>query len=216
MSAYQWSALKKAFLITILAIAPGCGAMGKAYEGQPLLSSSEHLRLGSIYESKKEYGPALVEYEKACLADRKNAKAFFALGTILLRKNDFDRAARNLDRAIRLKPDEPLFYNNLAWAYIGTDHLDKAQEIIEKALAFEDKQLKRHVFLDTLGAIHMKKGDLLPAEKAFKEAASLAPEDDFSGRKAIYENLLAVLEQKGDTDGASEARSMLERLNDSR
>ena len=80
------------------------------------------------------------------------------LGDARLAVGDVGGAIEAYGRAVALAPDEPAAANNLAWALLQDPvRWPEAEPIIERALARRPEP--RGYYLDTLGALRMRKGD---------------------------------------------------------
>ena len=72
-------------------------------------------------------------------------------------------------RAVAVTPDDPGAANNLAWALLQDPvRWPEAEPIIERALARQPEP--RGYYLDTLGALRLRKGDGQGALDAFRAA----------------------------------------------
>lgn len=61
------------------------------------------------------------------------AEAVKSKGNAEFKKKNFEEAIKLYDQAIKLKPEEPLYYNNKAACFIETGNLDSALEEVAKA-----------------------------------------------------------------------------------
>ena len=57
---------------------------------------------------------------------------------------EFDKAARHLEKALALKPEDPMPHNNLAMIFAQQGKLDLAVEHFERALAINPKLYQAH------------------------------------------------------------------------
>lgn len=160
-----------------------------------VMTTEERISLASIYESKGKTGLALREYTKAA-EQGGSARAWFAIGNIHLREGRYDEAERSYLRAVKINPSNGSYRNNLAWAYMQKGELDDAENAVRKALLLDAD--RRFAYLDTLGAIQIKQGDLDGAEATLTEAVRLAPATEREGRVEIYTHLAELYRQKGD------------------
>jgi len=179
-------------LLSLLLILASCATVGN---GPGAMSADERFHLASIYESKGETDLALREYEKAARQGG-SARAWFAIGNIHLRGERFAEAEDAYEKAVKINPDNASYHNNLAWTRMQLGRLGEAEASVRKALEL-DKE-KRFAYLDTLGAIQMKQGELDKAEATLTEAARLAPSTEREGRVEIYSRLAELYRIRGD------------------
>jgi len=172
----------------------GCAAVEPA--DTTGLSPEEHFKLGAIYESRDKFELALREYRQAAARYGIRADAYFAMGNVYLRLERLRKAEVSYKRAIHLKPSKGIFHNNLAWVYIETGELDKAEEKVRMAMWVDAGN--RYVYLDTLGVIKTRLGSFDEAGSLLTEAASKAPAQDRKGLRQIYEHLFDLYMKTGE------------------
>lgn len=176
-------ARRKARLATaIMALSFLCASCAHV-ERNPL-SSEERLLLGASYEKKGEINLALREYSRAQELSPNDWRARFALGSLYLLKNEYAHAIEALELA-KSSSNNPSVLNNLALAYLGAGRLDEAEGSVRAAV--ESGGPKAHAYLDTLGVVLMRRGDLLGAKEALTMAKDACPQDD---KDALSEILL--------------------------
>lgn len=95
--------------------------------------------VGKLYEETGQLTPALGFYQKACLMDKRNAKAHAALANLLFRSKQFAEARREIDTAIKIAPD--LFSN---YYYLGKI-LKESKEYPAAIKAFEKAQRDQEI-----------------------------------------------------------------------
>src|SRR5258708_36717235 len=85
---------------------------------------------------------------------RLNHLFYFQLGAACERNGDYDQAEKNFLKSLEVSPDfaEALNYLGYMWAEHG-QHLERAKDLIEKALNNEPKNAAH---LDSLGWGHFK------------------------------------------------------------
>ncbi|MBI3987833.1 MAG: tetratricopeptide repeat protein [Lentisphaerae bacterium] len=159
--------------------------------------------LGLLNLRAERFHEAVKAFEKAeTLLRRKpderillDSAFYFNFGAACERDGAWDKAETLFEKAISLDPENPEPRNYLAysWAEKGI-LLDKAMAYIGKALAQEPGN---PAFIDTLGWILYKQGDLDAALDELSNAQSLMP-----GDPTILEHLGDVLFALGDRDEA--------------
>ena len=197
-----------AVILTASALLVSCGHTPPGVPVEDVaLSSADNLALAVIYESKGEIDLALKHFSLAIELDKGNPEAHFALANLNLKIRRYAEAESGYKRAIRLNPQSGPFYNNLGWLYMETGRLSKAAMAVSEAIKRDHSG--RHVYLDTLGMIHMKGFRLGRAEKTFIDALELTPPEDDESLRIIYGHMLDLYEATGK---AREAEAVKERI----
>ncbi|MDR0827939.1 MAG: hypothetical protein LBN33_08725 [Desulfovibrio sp.] len=93
------------------------------------------------------------------------------------RAQDMDRLQAELDKALRLAPDEPLILSAMAEFELHRDNPAAAQEYVERALAAKDDYARAH---DIHGTALLRRGLPRLAAQAFDRALNLA------GKNPVY------------------------------
>jgi hypothetical protein len=101
-------------------------------------------------------------------------------------KCDFISAVSTLEEMLKINPDDPQLYNNIAWCYseLGIK-LDRAIILAQKALELDPTKA---VYLDTLGWCYYKKGDFHHAKQYITKAVASCPHN------TIHQNHLKEIE----------------------
>jgi tetratricopeptide (TPR) repeat protein len=133
------------------------------------------------------------------------AEVHLVVGTRELRRGNFERGVKHLERAYELNPRFPEVLNNLAWGLAHQDHpdLERALEVAEAA----QRLSKGPETYDTLGTILMKLGRPREALVQLETALRLLP-----GRPALHHKLADVYQQLGNDDLAAEHRRLADKL----
>jgi len=176
-----------------------CAHVGDGSGPAEVMTAEERLSLAAIYESKGKTELALREYEKAARQGG-SARAWFAIGNIHLKADRYGEAEASYMNAVRINPSNGSYHNNLAWAYMQQGKLDRAEKSVREALVLDAD--RGFAYLDTLGAIQIKQGDLNGAEATLMEAARLAPAAEREGRIEIYSRLAGLYRLRGEMDKA--------------
>lgn len=124
--------------------------------------------LALAYMSLSNYDQAIQTIQKAIDLDDQRDAYFFELGALYERKGDYQRAVEAMERVLALNPNHSNAHNFIGYLYAmqGT-HLDQALRHLQKALSI---QPRNGYFLDSLGWIYFKKGDLQEALRQIKKA----------------------------------------------
>lgn len=193
----------KKHLVAVLLFAalfiPGCGVIEVKEPG--ILTFNEHMKLGSIYESKGEFELALREYGNAQAIDTKEPRVYFAMGNVYLKMKDYSNAEKEYLKSIELGPS-PDFYNNLSFVYLERGEIDEAKKSVRQAMSMAEPE-KGYIYLDTLGVVLMKAGEFDEAEESFLKAANSVPGRNRDAYIAIYGHLAELYKKQGKTEEAS-------------
>lgn len=202
--------MKRLLAVLFIALfAAGCGVLPIEVKEPDSLTFNEHMKLGSIYESKGDYELALREYGNAQAIDTKEPRVYFAMGNVYLKKKDYANAEKEYLKSIEVGPPLPDFYNNLSWVYIEQGKTDEAKKAVKEAMAMSEPE-KVYIYLDTLGVALMNNGEYLDAEESFRKAADSVPGLKRSAFIAIYGHLVDLYKKQGRTE---EAAIVEEKLN---
>lgn len=147
----------------------------RAYPNQPTPSRE----LGELLSEEHRYAEAVTAFDRAIAATphptADDWSLFFDRAVALDRSHQWNRAEADLRHALSLSPDQPYVLNYLGYSYAEQDrNLDEARRMLERALA-----QKPHdgAFLDSLGWIILKQGNVPAALDQLQQAAELTPED---------------------------------------
>lgn len=123
---------KLLYLVAVLAMICGCSLPRITVLEDPL-SPEEHLKLGMVYESNKEYDLAVAEYTTA---SRSLPVAYLFLGNVLFLQGKYVESEQRYRRAIKELPGDPRPSNNLAWLYYTQGiKLEEAENLARRAVA---------------------------------------------------------------------------------
>ncbi len=123
---------KLLYLVAVLAMICGCSLPRITVLEDPL-SPEEHLKLGMVYESNKEYDLAVAEYTTA---SRSLPVAYLFLGNVLFLQGKYVESEQRYRRAIKELPEDPRPSNNLAWLYYTQGiKLEEAENLARRAVA---------------------------------------------------------------------------------
>lgn len=138
-----------------------------------------YLRLGDLYRGKEEFASAVVAYDDAARRQPKLEELdwtfLYRRGIALERSGKFDRAEKDLRRAIALNPEHANLLNYLGYSLLdrGKD-VKEAEDLIRKAveMAPDDGYIT-----DSLGWVYYRTGQMDKAVETLEKAISLKPED---------------------------------------
>jgi len=118
-----------------------------------------------------------------------NYKLQDQLANLLYDRGRYEQAIEHWREAIRLKPDEPVAYNNLAWALATVDRegLRNPAEAVQLAYqAAELTQFKQANILETLSVAYAASGNFVEAISMAEKALQIALSE---GNKILAEKL---------------------------
>jgi tetratricopeptide (TPR) repeat protein len=135
--------------------------------------------LGSIMRVRKRYAEAVDYYTRALALVKKPAKRhwslFYSRGTCYERLKDWPPAEADLQKALKLYPDQPMVLNYLGYSWVDQNHhLKEGMALIEKAVALKPDD---GYIVDSLGWAHFKLGNYKEAVRFLERAVELKPED---------------------------------------
>jgi Flp pilus assembly protein TadD len=113
-------------------------------------------------------------YRGAVEADKNYVDAWYGLGSSLQRQGKFPEAAVALERAMELKPNRADIVCDLAMCRMSMEDGAGALALMLKAVALDPNLAMAQ---GNLGAVHLRAGRLLEAEKATRHAMELAPNE---------------------------------------
>ena len=182
----------------------GCAARGPSRDP---LTADEHNDLGVAYFERNEPRRALGEFERAVSLRPGWGRALVNLGDARLAVGDVGGAIEAYERAVATAPDDPGAANNLAWALLQDPvRWPEAEPIIEGALARQPEP--RGYYLDTLGALRLRKGDSQRALDAFRAALADGALPGGPARALVLEHAAEALARLGDPAGAAQCRAL--------
>ena len=137
------------------------------------------IELGDILRSHSRFTEAIGAYDRALARIPKpqadDWRVFYSRGVSYERSGQWPHAEADLERALKLRPEQPLVLN-----YLGYTWIDKGEKVPEAV-----KMIKRAVTLrpndgyivDSLGWAYFRLGDYAHATETLEHAIELVPED---------------------------------------
>jgi len=177
----------------------------RALELQPDLPEA-HLALGfSYYYGDNNYDAALKEFEIAQRGLPNESEVYLALGAIQRRQGKWAESTVNLEKAASLNPKDSWPLQQLAFNYQVLRNFDKANAIIDRAVAlnpsaFEPWEVKSKLAI-------FEKGDFSVAERAFEVVKSAPMTNELKLKIANARANVFLLERKYQ-EGLQEAESL--------
>ena len=140
--------------------------------------------------------PAAERIARQWLAEKADDQAFrFQLAALLERQGRLQEAEEEFRRVIALEPDHDLALNYLGFMLADrNDRLDESEEMIQRAL---EEDPYSGSYLDSLGWVQFRKGDLSLAESNLLRAQQCMPENG-----VVLDHLGDLYRAKGNTEEA--------------
>jgi tetratricopeptide (TPR) repeat protein len=164
------------------------------------------LHVGEFQRNDFTYGVAFFQhgyldaavdsFQQVIAAKPENAEAYYNLGTLCLRRKQFDKARTYLEKAVQLKPSHAEAWNNLGMIAAEAGKADEAVNDFKQSLQFRPDYA---IALLNLGNIYRR-------QKMFSEAEQLlmrATQADANNPEASY-SLGMLYAQQNDNQHAQE------------
>lgn len=204
------------FSQTSVSQAPEAASLARAVKGEFLLASGERER--GLQELSTMAGGSLEEVQLA-LAAAARSKLYrevvvwaqaalerfpededitFGLAAAYERLGQLSQAEKTFRRLLQANPSNASALNYLGYTFADRgENLQEAKELVEKAVSLDPFS---GAYLDSLGWVHFRLGDLDLAEKYLTEAATLEPFDP-----TVHEHLGDLYRAQGDMVKAEKA-----------
>jgi tetratricopeptide (TPR) repeat protein len=198
--------VRRAPALALGLVLAGCAA---AAPPRDALTAAEHNDLGVAHFERGEARRAAREFEQAVALRPGWARALVNLGDARLALGDRAGAIEAYQGAVTAAPEDPGAANNLAWALLQDDvRWPEAEPLIHGALARQPEP--RGYYLDTLGALLLRKGDGRGALDAFRAALADPALTDAATRALVLEHAAQAHLRLGDPAAAARCRALAE------
>ncbi len=155
------------------------------------------LAAADAWQRLERYDKAAEYAQKALTTYPDDPDLLFRLGASLERVKKIPEAVAAFEKLLKVKPDHAAGLNYLGYMWADrNENLDRALELIQKAV---DLDPSNAAYLDSLGWVYFRRGDLEKAEKYLKIAGALEPTD-----ASLAEHLGDLYEKKGEPEKARE------------
>jgi tetratricopeptide (TPR) repeat protein len=191
-----------------VALALGLALAGCVAAAPPRpLTAGEHNDLGVAHFERGDARRAVREFDRAVLMRPDWARALVNLGDARLALGEREGAIEAYERAVRIDPGDTAAANNLAWALLQDPaRWPEAEAIIDGALARHPEP--RGYYLDTLGALRLRKGDSQGALEAFRAALADRALSRGATRALVLEHAAEAHARLGDSQAAARCRAL--------
>jgi len=149
--------------------------LAEALESNPNLSIA-HEAMGMLRRVQNRFAESQIEFETAIALDPNNARAFHHLGQGLMYLGQPEAGIAQIEKAIRLNPQDPNaghMLGALGMCHLLLGRVDQAIDLITKARARNPRSWFLHLYL--AGALGLN-GDVDRARTAIAESIKLKPE----------------------------------------
>jgi len=154
------------------------------------------LNLGMVERERGDYAAGLAALERAERLAPANFRVQLALGRLHEKFQEQDLAVACYRRALELKPDSTIAWNNLSSAYLKLDRLPEAADALRKSVELDEYADAR----SNLGTLYYTLDRFDDAIEQFRRAAELEP-----ARAVLHSNLGDALGKVGRREEARQA-----------
>lgn len=155
-----------------------------------------HLLLAVCRARQERHEDALESVQRALALRPDDPRALFEEGSMLERLGRYDEAEARLRRVLELEPDNALAHNYLGYMLADRGvRLEESLRHIEEALR---RDPENGYFVDSLGWVYFRMGDLARAQETLERAVVLASNAE------IHAHLAEVYEARGMAERARE------------
>jgi tetratricopeptide (TPR) repeat protein len=170
-------------------------------------NSDALLKLGQVQVAKGSADQALATYRQSVKDNPHDASFYILMGEIYEAKRDWNDAKDSYQKALQIKPDDPLASNNLAYVMLQSGgNVDVALSLAQAARRGMPDSSNA---ADTLGWVYYQKGAYPSAIDLFNEAIKLREKNQQPEDPTLHYHLGLAYEKIGKPDLA---RQQLERV----
>ena len=117
---------------------------------------------------------AAESFQQVVAARPNDAEGYYNLGTLNLRRHNYDQARTYLQKTLALRPDYPEAWNNLGMMAAQEGKTEEATRDFQQSLRLRPGYATA---LLNLGNVYRRQGDMANAKEALTHALSLQPDD---------------------------------------
>jgi predicted Zn-dependent protease len=169
-----------------------------ARAANPRLPMLNHLAGEALMRGRGDWSAAADAFRAEIAANPQHYESNLMLGTLLLEGGQLAEGLPLLERAARLRPDDPAVAYPLGAAYLSSGRLDEARSLLEAAAKASPAHVQARL---KLAALYTKLGLTGEAERARAEVIRLQREAE----ARAMEGGRHVLEQTYDSEGSADA-----------
>jgi Flp pilus assembly protein TadD len=175
--------------------------VGQYSDTSPVVVPQPKKRTAVAYEHsgdglylRQEWMGALYQYHRAYALNRKSSRLLTKIGLVYLKMGNIPQAQDRFQKALVLKPGEPVACQGLGIVYMLRHEGAKAETYLKRAVALAPRLWKAWNFL---GIHYNTTRRYAEAKAAFEQAIKVNP-----GHAGLYNNLGLTLYLTGNLDGA--------------
>jgi len=131
-----------------------------------------HFAAAKLFESQHLHGKAATQYRKAIAVDHTFVEAYHRLGLLLSRMGKHEQALDPLQRAVQLKPKNPVLRNNYGFEFLLNQRWVEAEQQFVRAVELKPDFPRAYI---NLGIVYSKVGRFDESLASFR---SVLPEPD--------------------------------------
>jgi predicted Zn-dependent protease len=146
-------------------------SLGKAAQNAEEFDPLKKVQL-IIRSERRDRDAVIAEYQNSLRQNPQNGDALHLLGFAQFLTGDFMQAQQNYERALRLKPHDPMLHRDVARLLTQTGDYASARSAYERAIVLEPKEPLTYLYL---GEMYEKQADFRSAAGAYLNAAGLSP-----------------------------------------
>jgi superkiller protein 3 len=161
-----------------------------------------HALLGDIYQTKKNYAAAVVEFEQVVRLDPYSCQNHYKLGLVYQLLNRLEDAVSSYLEALQLNPHDFSSNMNLGAVFLSLDKPDAALKYAQKAVQIDTKSA--HAYYN-LGVAYTKLEMYKPAEMAYRAALEL----DCNSTQTAFDLADNLMRQRRYSDAQSVMRQVV-------
>jgi len=117
---------------------------------------------------------AAESFQEVVTAKPDDPEAYYNLGTLNLRRNDFQQARRYLEQTVKLRPNYPEAWNNLGMIAAQEGRPEEAVQDFQQSLSLRPGYA---IALLNLGNVYRRQGSFEKAQESLTHAFELQPDD---------------------------------------
>lgn len=117
---------------------------------------------------------AAESFQQVIAAKPDDAEGYYNLGTLSLRRNDFQQARQYLTKTLKLRPNYPEAWNNLGMMAAQEGRPDEAIQNFQQSLLLRPAY---GIALLNLGNVYRRQGAFGKAEESLRHALEIQPDD---------------------------------------
>jgi tetratricopeptide (TPR) repeat protein len=171
-------------------------------EAEPLIESpvneESFIYIAGIHDKLQQYEKALAVLKQGIKKFPASPELQFNKGVFQEKLGDIEACIETMRAVIALSPDFSAAYNYIGYILAEREEdLAEAEKLLDKALELKPGD---GYYLDSLGWIYFKQGQLEKAEKTLKQSVETVPEEG-----VVWYHLGEVFLAKGERDKALDA-----------